>query len=266
MVRWFKGAKSENISLKVAAVVAFVVMVTSNALANIIPINGNNTGEVSDAYANLFAPIGFTFSIWGVIYALLAVFCIYQFKKFRTKKSKVSEKVLNNILPYFIASSILNSIWIFAWHYRQIGLSTLIIIAILGCLVKIVAVLSRENYTKRDYLFVRLPFSVYFGWLTVAVIANITTWLVAIDWNTWGFSQSFWTIVVLVIGALIGTITAEKNRDAVYLAVFVWAYFGILAKHLSSAGFNGQYEQIITVLVVILGLFVYKIYRLATFK
>lgn len=46
------------------------------------------------------------------------------------------------------------------------------------------------------------------------------------------------------------------------LAVFVWACFGILAKHLSDAGFNRQYEQVITVLVLLLGLFVYKMYRL----
>ena len=51
--------------------ITFLAMVLVNALANILPINGRQTGEVSDAYGNLFAPAGITFAIWGVIYFLL---------------------------------------------------------------------------------------------------------------------------------------------------------------------------------------------------
>jgi hypothetical protein len=53
----------ENIKwLKVIAAATFILMVTVNALANILPINGIETGAVSDSYPNLFAPAGITFS------------------------------------------------------------------------------------------------------------------------------------------------------------------------------------------------------------
>ena len=64
--------------LAIGNAIAFVITVYVNGLANAIPINGKTTGELSDLYPNLFVPIGFTFSIWGVIYLLLLVFIIYQ--------------------------------------------------------------------------------------------------------------------------------------------------------------------------------------------
>ena len=35
---------------------AFVVTLTVNALANILPLNGQNTGDISDSYPVLFTP------------------------------------------------------------------------------------------------------------------------------------------------------------------------------------------------------------------
>ena len=51
-------------------------MVTINSLANILPINGMTTGDLSDKLKNLFTPQGATFAIWGVIYSLLLVFTL----------------------------------------------------------------------------------------------------------------------------------------------------------------------------------------------
>lgn len=51
---------------------SFFAMIAVNALANILPFNGMNTGEISNLYNVLFTPAGYVFSIWGVIY--IAVF------------------------------------------------------------------------------------------------------------------------------------------------------------------------------------------------
>ena len=47
-----------NIALPVVAAILFVAMITVNALANALPINGLDTGEVSDRYPSLFTPSG----------------------------------------------------------------------------------------------------------------------------------------------------------------------------------------------------------------
>ncbi|MFH1651080.1 MAG: hypothetical protein ABID87_03105, partial [Chloroflexota bacterium] len=63
--------------LAILNLLGFLGTVIINALANILPINNKTTGVLSDQYPNLFVPAGLTFSIWGVIYLLLAIFVIY---------------------------------------------------------------------------------------------------------------------------------------------------------------------------------------------
>lgn len=252
----FTRTPKENKRIKLVAATVFTVSVICNALANILPINGENTGAISDSYPNLFAPAGFTFSIWGVIYVMLAGYCVYQFASVRRKQSKVTESVIQRITPYFIAASALNGSWIFAWHYRMIGLSLGIIVGLLICLIAINNILRKESYRRADQFWVKVPFSIYFGWVTIAVIANVTTWLVSMGWGGWGISDPVWTMVVLVTGAIIALVTAFRNTDPVYLAVPIWAYFGIFYKHISPAGFDEAYMQVITVLILLLGVFV----------
>lgn len=123
----------------------------------------------------------------------------------------------------------------------------------IGLLVTLIVlhreVVAQEKSTT-EYIAVQLPFSVYLGWISVATIANITTWLVQIGWNGWGISESAWTIIVLLVGALIGVTTALVRTDWAYLAVFVWAYFGILYKHMTF--FNGEYQGVILTLVMLI--------------
>jgi hypothetical protein len=108
------------------------------------------------------------------------------------------------------------------------------------------------------------PFSVYFGWITVAAIANITVFLVSIGWNGFGVADYVWTSVIVLVGAVIGILRMRKDRNVVYGLVLVWAYLGILLKHVSSDGFGGQYPSIIaTVIACLIALvfFVGKIWR-----
>lgn len=66
-------------NLKILNLISLIVVLIVNFMANYLPINGYNTGELSDMYPNLFVPAGITFSIWGLIYLVLAIFVIYQF-------------------------------------------------------------------------------------------------------------------------------------------------------------------------------------------
>lgn len=70
--------KNKHIGRKWIVTISYLIMVAANAAAVLLPVNGVTTQEVSDYYANLFAPAGFTFMIWSVIYVLLAAFVVYQ--------------------------------------------------------------------------------------------------------------------------------------------------------------------------------------------
>ncbi len=245
-------------AFRITVVTAFVVMVVINALASILPINNISTGEVSDSYPNLFAPAGITFSIWGVIYLLLALYCMYQFGIFQ-KNAVIDTPLYHKTGSFFIISSIANAAWIFAWHYGALALSLVLMLIILISLILINSFIGKADLTKKDKFFLKLPFSIYYGWITVAAIANVTAFLVDMGWNRFGFREAFWTIAVVAAGLLIGGITAMINKDIPYALVLIWAYSGIIIKHVSVSGFNSQYPSVIIAVSVAITLFVVDI-------
>lgn len=251
-------------AVKFLVLITYLGMVIINGLANALPINGMNTGKVSDSYPNLFAPTGLTFIIWGVIYLLLAGYTAYQLGLFQQEKKTANPDLLNKIGILFSISSLANFAWIFSWHYKVIPLSMLFMLVILVCLILITNLIKKENLTPNEKLFVRLPFSVYFGWITVATIANATVLLVSLGWNGFGISQVAWTVVILLVGWLIGTLTTLRNKDAAYGLVLIWAYFGILLKHLSSTDFAFKYPPVVYTVIVSLLLFVVAVVYVLT--
>lgn len=248
--------------IRIFAGIAYIAMVVVNFLANGLPINNRSTGAISDAYPNLFAPAGLTFSIWGLIYLLLALYVLYQFISFGKEGGQKKEGLLKKVNIFFIVTSLANISWIFAWHYDFIGLSVLIMAVLLIFLIRIADILGAEQLTAQERLFVSTPFSVYFGWITVAAIANITVFLVSIGWNGFGITDFVWTSIVLLVGAFIGILRMRKDKNIAYGLVLIWAYFGILFKHLSTGGFDGQYPSIIVTVIVCLVLFVFFLARI----
>ncbi len=244
--------------IKIFALITYVAMVTVNFLANSLPINNRSTGAISDAYPNIFAPAGPAFSIWGLIYLLLGAYVVYQF----VNKDEKIGKLLEKINPLFIATSLANSAWIFAWHYDFIGLSVLVMATLLFLLIKIADKLRAEQFSALEKLFIRAPFSIYFGWITVASIANITVFLVSIGWNKFGIADFIWTVVIILVGALIGILRMRKDKNIAYGLVLVWAYSWILFKHLSASGFDGQYPSVIATLIVCLVAFGFFVGRI----
>lgn len=242
---------------KIFSLITYVAMVAVNILANALPINNRSTGAISDAYPNLFAPAGLTFAIWGVIYLLLAGYVIYQFIN---KDPKIT-KLIQKINPLFIATSVANIGWIFAWHYDFIGLSVLIMLILLYLLIRIADLLQSEKLKLLNNLLISAPFSIYFGWITVATIANITVFLVSINWNGFGIADSLWTSVILLVGAVIGILRMNKDKNLAYGLVLVWAYLGILLKHTSANGFNGQFTSIIATIIACLILLIFSLGR-----
>lgn len=242
----------DNITQKVLAAAGYLGMIFINYLANALPINGVTTGEASDAYTNLFTPTGITFSIWGLIYLLLASYTSYQFGIFQKGSDSKKQKLCNTINPFFIITSLANSAWIFAWHYNLISVSVIIMLILLFYLIKIANIVNGAKLRKKDNLLIRLPFSVYFGWITIATIANITVFLVSIGWNGFGITDQIWTMIILLVGTSIVILRGLKDRNIAYILVAVWAYLGIWLKHTSLEGYKGQYSGIIKTVILCL--------------
>jgi len=215
-------------SLRIGNVAAYLVTIIVNTLANTLPINGVTTGEVSGSYANLFTPAGYVFSIWLIIYLLMAGFTYYQYGA----DNGLHEKI--DIL--FILSCLFNSAWVFLWHYRLLFLSLFAMLGLLGTLfliymrldVGLARVSGDENWM------VQVPFSVYFSWVTVAFIANFVAFLVGVGWD--GFNQAAinLTVGLIVVTMALTLIITYIRGDLAYAAVMVWALVGILVKQMGT--------------------------------
>ncbi len=234
-------------TLQILNLLGFLLVIMLNTLANALPINGYTTGELSAMYPNLFVPAGFTFGIWGFIYLALLGFVIYQFTR-----PAVEKKVPEQIGIWFFLSCLFNASWILAWHHLLIGLSLLIMLALLGSLIMIYRRIY-ETPVIPVKLWVQLPFSVYLGWITVATIANTTTVLVDIGWNGWGIPEPAWAVVMISIAILIGLWFAWRQSDVFYALVIAWALIGIIARRTSEAA-EVYYPAIVIAAAVGIGL------------
>ncbi|NCO23515.1 MAG: hypothetical protein COZ07_06105 [Candidatus Infernicultor aquiphilus] len=226
--------KSQLKSLSILNLLSFVSMVIVNYLVVTLPLNNKTTGALADQYPNLFVPVGLTFSIWGIIYLLLAIFIVYQLA-YAFRKNTPDSSFLEKIGLLFFLSCLANFSWIFAWHFERVFLSFLIMLILLLSLIAIYQKLNigRSAALKSEKYLVHLPFSVYLGWVTIATIANTTALLVNLNWNRWGLSEPFWTIVVIIIGLFISLMMLFYRKDIFYCLVVDWALLGILIKRLT---------------------------------
>jgi hypothetical protein len=234
----------------------FLATVVVNALAVLLPINNKSTGQLSDQYPNLFVPAGLTFSIWGVIYLLLAVYCIYELLS-RVRCDSEYGAFIDRVGPLFIFTSIINIGWIFAWHYELVPLSVVIMLLFLLILIAIYLKLRigmSEASPQEKYL-VHMPFSIYFGWISVATIANITALLVYWKWNGFGLSPQLWTVVVMAVAIVLAIVMLTRRRDVFYALVIDWALLGILLKRLADSSQPDEYVVIAAIagLVIVTG-------------
>jgi hypothetical protein len=220
--------------MKFITIFLFAGMIVMNYLANALPLNNKTTGELSDSFPNLFVPAGITFTIWGVIYLLLIIFCIIQF-------TTTDQITISNIGWLFGASCILNALWIVFWHYGKLPLT---LIVMLGLLVTLIYI----NILIKDlpYGIIKASFGIYLGWSCIATIANVTALLVNYKWNGAGISQETWTIIMISVGAIIASITLYRLDNPFIGLSVIWAFIGIIIKRQS------DYRSIVITAVIAL--------------
>lgn len=224
-------SKSNSIALNWVFLIA---MIAVNVMVNTLPVNGLNTAQISALYPNLFVPAGFTFGIWIFIYLLLLLHCIYSTYILVHNRRCINciGDLTSNINPLFRLTCILNISWLFAWHYLFIGLSVLIMLALFLVLLKIFGIITIADRNIQlgymEHISLETPFIIYFSWIAVALIANITAWLVSTGWAPAG--QVVWACLMIIVAAAIGMSLSVFWHRPAYTAVIIWAFIGIYSK------------------------------------
>jgi len=202
----------------------FAWVIVTNTLANALPINGMNTGQISDMYPSLFTPAGFTFSVWGLLNLLQLSFVIVQF-------SIRQATYFETLSKWFWISCVANSVWILTWHYLLVPASVVVMLVLLFSLTKIFVLLHSEKLnTWKETVFVKLTFTFYLSWICVATIANVATLLVDQHWDGGLLSQESWAVIMILVASVLGLFIAFNFKEPFFLLILMWAFFGIYSK------------------------------------
>jgi hypothetical protein len=180
-----------------------------------------------DMYPTAVSPAPFTFTIWLPIFLGSLALGVFQ-----ALPSKRGDARLDAIAPPLVSAFLLNGLTGFV----AIGVSVLVIIALLAALVWTFTVMIRfETGDRKFNLFVRAPILIFFSWISVATIVNISQWLVSLGWSGFGVPAAAWAAGLILVAAGIGAGLVRRYQNiTLYALVLVWAFVGIVAVKPSS--------------------------------
>jgi len=221
---------------RIAVLVMTLVTIATNTLANVLPIAGRTTGEISDAFPALVTPAGYVFAIWGVIYLGLLAYAVWQALPGQSDNRRVAA-----IAWPVVVGHVANTLWIVAWHNLAFAATQVLMLVLLGSLM-VVYLRLRARSTQRgdtppgrvERLVAWGTFSVYLGWITVATVANTTIWLMDLGWDGGFMPAAVWAAATLAVATALGVRMLRAYRDAAYAAVLVWAFVGIVVMQIGT--------------------------------
>lgn len=198
-----------------------------NVWSNLSPINGQTIGEISNT---LFAgvqivPANYAFAIWGMIYLGVIAFGIYQLLP-----AQQDHVGIRQARPLLVVACVAQALWVILFLYRQFWLSVVAMLMILLPLILLYLRLKIAFPVNRaEKWLVQVPFSIYLGWISVATIVNVALALYSQNWNG-GISAEIWTVILMLVAAIIGGLINLRRQDAAYPLVIVWALIAIAVK------------------------------------
>jgi translocator protein len=190
-----------------------------NYLASTGYIGGITPQVISAKYPTVVTPAGYAFAIWSLIYLGLIVFGIFQsmptqFESFRKIRT-----------PYLL-SCLANCVWIYVWHHELIIASVFAMLVLLASLIAI-----NVNLSVKDSLIARIPFGIYFGWICVATIANISICFSYSGLETTKPTAILLTCILIIIAATLGILMRFKLPNAAFAFTIAWAILAIALKN-----------------------------------
>lgn len=202
---------------------AWAVLATAvlQVLAPVVPALGAGASPGEGAGAELLiTPVGWAFSIWGVIYTLAIVQAV---SALVSKDARVPRRFQVDQVALYLAGTL----WIFMAALESSTLTFLALALMLVAAVDGVLTLARGAVEPGWFgILTRAAFGLYAGWVTAAFFLNLSTALVG--WGVVEADQVAWQLVVVAVatGTLVGLLLT--TRLPTYALAGLWALFGIV--------------------------------------
>jgi translocator protein len=200
---------------QISVIISTITVIFVNYLASTGYIGGITPDYLSKLYPTFVTPAGFAFTIWGWIYLGLIIFTIFQAMPSQADNYR-------KIRTIYVINCLANCVWILVWHNQLIVASVGAMLVLLASLIAI-----NINLTGEDSLIARVPFGMYFGWVTVATVVNITICL-----SSFGIKYSDSTSItiaclLIAVAAIIGVTVRLGIKNVAYGLAVAWGILGI---------------------------------------
>jgi hypothetical protein len=189
--------------------------------------------ELSEKYQTLVTPVGWAFSIWGIIFAAQAIWTLRQF-------CKAPEQFVDSVQAVgfkYVFTVIAQAGWTITFSQELVPVSLILMACIWINLFQIMrsfndvnsssSTVGAENNFKSNalnYALAVFPFAVHFGWITAATVVNANVVLVYENFSaSTQFLAAIGGLVLLEVFALgvlyFGCVTVPL--------VLAWALLGV---------------------------------------
>ena len=170
--------------------------------------------EVVAEYGNMFVPAGFAKAI---CLALLVAFLLFYFDVLWPRRHRI--RVYDKLVIPLALTSVLVSSWIVAFRQKEIGLAVGLVAASVALSAVMFARVASVTPSQHSS-WLRVPFSLHFGAMTIALLVAVTQWLNASGLLTQtAVEPDYLAIAFLAIAAATGGFVALRYSDFVYPAV-----------------------------------------------
>jgi len=258
-------------TLAILNALALTLHIVLSYLTQVKSISSLDVGEVSAKYETVFAPAGMTFAIWGLIYLSLTAFCVFHIvKAFNSDNTEQADKDIRAIGWLFIINNLATAAWLIAWVREEIALSVVLIFVQLVTLILISvrAHIANPERLLSNKIFTQFPLSIYFGWICIATIANVSAYLVSINWDGFGIAESNWVIIMIGVAIMLSLFVILVRRNFFFGLVILWALYGIIVKREQVDEL--QYQNVINAawaaFIIIVVTLLIRIFRKQKFK
>lgn len=170
--------------------------------------------EVLSEYGTALVPIAFAQAMCGVVAGAFGVFLIYALRRHKRRQRLIDELTVGLAICTVLAAS-----WAFAFRHGEIMLS----VALAGASVVLSCAMFVRvaNTTSNEHPgWLRAPFGLHFGAMTVAFLVALTQWLNASEiLAATAITRRDEAAALMAIGALAGGLIALRYGDIVYPVV-----------------------------------------------
>lgn len=220
----------KNRPAALANLLTAILLILSSYLSQILGVGEPIGSDVANQVV-LLLPADFSFSIWGVLFILIICFAVFQILPLN-----LNLRLLEPIRKYSAATFLIASIWavleqiLDLEHYDIFFIGSSLITAHLA-LKQIYQYKGR--LTKHEIYFVYVPISALTGWISIATLATLCSYIKFGFLNNFGLSDTSVSIALLFLSVIAFFLYWRKlYYNKILVLPVIWGLFGIAWRNL----------------------------------